>query len=59
MERLLGPLAAILFFCVIGAAVNYYMELGWFGRFGRFVLVLTMLAVLIFFTLLQHMGRKR
>jgi hypothetical protein len=59
MERLAGPFAAILLFCGICAGANYYMDLGWFGRFGGLVMYLTELAMLTFILALRHASREK
>jgi hypothetical protein len=48
-------LSAALLPFVVGAAVNYYMDLGWFGRYGRLVLSVTILLTCI----LVALGRGR
>ena len=44
---LLRPLAAVLTLCLLGAAANYYMELGWFGSRGKLVVSVTLLLTCI------------
>jgi hypothetical protein len=46
--RLPRVLAALLFAGICIAGINYYMDLGWFGRFGRLaVAAATMLTCLL------------
>jgi hypothetical protein len=49
---------AIFFVCGAGAMANYYMALGWFGRYGKQVLSVVMLPGAILF-LVVSTSRKR
>lgn len=45
--KLLRLVAALLAICIAVAAANYYMNLGWFGRYGRLVLSIIVLLTCI------------
>jgi len=59
IQRLLGPLAAILLVAVCAAAVNYYLGLGWFGSYGKFALSKTLILVCILVILSRQVGKDR
>jgi branched-subunit amino acid permease len=47
-KKILRGVAGLLAILVVAAAANYYLELGWFGSRGRFVLsVLLLLACMV------------
>jgi len=43
--------SAALLPCIVGAAANYYMGLGWFGPYGKLVLYATILLTCILIAL--------
>ena len=47
-------LAAALVPLIVGAAANYYMDLGWFGRYGRLALSVMVLLTCV----LVALGRR-
>jgi hypothetical protein len=52
ITKLVRSLAAVLAACVAGAAANYYMDLGWFGRYGKLMLSITLIlgCILVMFS---------
>lgn len=56
--KLLRSLAAVLALCILGAAANYYMDLGWFGRRGKLVFSITILLACILVALSQRTSPK-
>jgi hypothetical protein len=59
MANLFRPLMVVLFICLVAAAANYYMDLGWFGRYGRLALRGVMLVGLFAVIYLPRMSRNR
>jgi hypothetical protein len=60
MAKLIEPVAAVLFVCCAVAMANYYMDLGWFGSYGRQVLSIVVLVVVIFAGILvRRKSQKR
>lgn len=43
----LRPIAAIIAVVLLLTSANYYLELGWFGRYGRIVLSVALLATVL------------
>jgi hypothetical protein len=58
IDKLLRPVAAVLAICVLGAAATYYLDLGWFGRWGKLVLSVSVLFVCFFLIWSQRVSRK-
>jgi type VI protein secretion system component VasK len=58
-ETMLRLLAAVLAFLVVGAAANYYFDLGWFGARSRLVLSALLFGGCIFFALIFRYEGKR
>ena len=46
-DRLIKPSGAILAVLLVAACANYYMDLGWFGRYGRAVVNVLILSVIV------------
>jgi hypothetical protein len=50
--------AAVLLVCLAVAGANYYMDLGWFGQYGRLLVSVSLLLVCISLMVAQQMWRK-
>ena len=58
VDKLLRPVAAVLAICILGAAANYYRDLGWLGRWGKLVPSVTLLLICFLLVWSQRVLRK-
>lgn len=57
-DKLFRILCAVLAPVAIGAAANYYLDLGWFGSRARLVLSVTLLLTCVLLALSRRTVRK-
>jgi predicted Na+-dependent transporter len=57
-DKLFRILCVVLAPFILGAAANYYLDLGWFGTRSKVVLSITLLATCILLLLSRRTVRK-
>jgi hypothetical protein len=57
-STVLRVLSVALFLCLFVASLNYYMDLGWFGRFGKLAVSIVILLICVLILIARQTMRK-